>query len=140
MKLTILGGGGFRVPLIHDAIITDALVAAGRPSITIDEMALHDSSPERLRRVEQILAERTAQLPDPSSAPRITTTTDVRRALTDADFVFSAIRVGGSAGRALDERVALDLGLLGQGDDRPGRAGLCAAHHSRDASGGRHDR
>lgn len=120
MKLTILGGGGFRVPLIHDAIITDALAAAGRPSITIDEMALHDSSPERLRRVEQILAERTAQLPDPSSAPRITTTTDVRRALTDADFVFSAIRVGGSAGRALDERVALDLGLLGQETIGPG--------------------
>ena len=120
MKLTILGGGGFRVPLIHDAVVTNALAAAGRPSITIDEIALHDSSPERLRVVEAILAERTQQLPDPSTAPRVTTTTDVAKALTGADFVFSAIRVGGSAGRASDERVALDLGLLGQETIGPG--------------------
>ncbi|RMB58181.1 family 4 glycosyl hydrolase [Tessaracoccus antarcticus] len=120
MKLTILGGGGFRVPLIHDAVVTNALAAAGRPSISIDEIALHDSSPERLRSIVQILEERTAQLPDPSGAPHITATTDVREALRGADFVFSAIRVGGSAGRALDERVALGLGLLGQETIGPG--------------------
>ncbi len=120
MKLTILGGGGFRVPLIHDAIVTNALTAAGRPSITIDEIALQDESPERLHAIEQILSERSAELPDPRTAPRVTTTTDVRRALTDADFVFSAVRVGGSQGRALDERVALDLGLLGQETVGPG--------------------
>ena len=120
MKLTILGGGGFRVPLIHDAIVTNALSAAGRTRIHIDEIALHDSSPERLDAIAGILAERTAELPDPSSAPRISTTTDVREALTGADFVFSAIRVGGSAGRARDERVALNLGLLGQETIGPG--------------------
>ncbi|MDO5737160.1 MAG: 6-phospho-beta-glucosidase [Propionibacteriaceae bacterium] len=120
MKLTILGGGGFRVPLIHDAIVTDALAATGRPSIVIDEIALHDASPERLDTIEKILAERTTLLPDPSAAPRITTTTDVRQALRGADFVFSAIRVGGAGGRALDERVALDLGLLGQETIGPG--------------------
>ncbi len=120
MKLTILGGGGFRVPLIHDAIVTNALAAAGRPSISIDEITLHDSSPERLRTISQILAERTAELDDPSAAPRISTTTDLRRALAGADFVFSAIRVGGSEGRALDERVALDLGVLGQETIGPG--------------------
>lgn len=120
MKLTILGGGGFRVPLIHDAVVTDALGRAGRPGLTIDEIALHDSSAERLHMVERILAERAAQLPDPSTAPRVTTTGDLRAALTDADFVFSAIRVGGAAGRALDERVALGLGLLGQETIGPG--------------------
>ncbi len=120
MKLTILGGGGFRVPLIHDAVVTNALGADGRPSINIHEIALHDASQERLDTIERILLERTAQLPDPSSAPRVTTTTDLREALVGADFVFSAIRVGGSAGRALDERVALDLGLLGQETIGPG--------------------
>ena len=120
MKLTILGGGGFRVPLIHDAIVTNALAAAGRPSIEITEIALHDSSPERLRTIEGILRQRTAELPAPAAAPRVTTTTDVRRALAGADFIFSAIRVGGSAGRARDERVALDLGLLGQETIGPG--------------------
>lgn len=120
MKLTILGGGGFRVPLIHDAVVTNALAVTGRPSITIDEIALHDASAERLDTMEKILAERTNQLPEASTAPRITTTTDVREALTGSDFVFSAIRVGGSAGRARDERVALDLGLLGQETIGPG--------------------
>ncbi|MGO1487433.1 MAG: 6-phospho-beta-glucosidase [Arachnia sp.] len=120
MKLTILGGGGFRVPLIHDAVVTNAIAASGRPSIDITEIALQDSSPERLHTMEKILAERTAELPEPGTAPRITATTDVRQAVADADFIFSAIRVGGSAGRALDERVALELGLLGQETIGPG--------------------
>ena len=120
MKLTILGGGGFRVPLIHDVIATSALGGVGRPGVDIDEIVLHDSSAESLQMVERILAERTAELPDPSRAPRVTTTLDARSALRDADFVFSAIRVGGSAGRALDERVALKLGLLGQETIGPG--------------------
>jgi 6-phospho-beta-glucosidase len=41
-------------------------------------------------------------------------TTDLDAALEGADFVFSAIRVGGLAARVQDERVALDLGVLGQ--------------------------
>ncbi len=120
MKLTILGGGGFRVPLIHEAVVTNALATSGRPGVTIDEIALHDTSSEHLRTVERILAERTAQLPNPSTAPHVSITADLRQALTGADFVFSAIRVGGAAGRVRDERVALDLGLLGQETIGPG--------------------
>ncbi|MGO4430119.1 6-phospho-beta-glucosidase, partial [Streptomyces sp. MCAF7] len=41
-------------------------------------------------------------------------TTDLDDALRGADFVFSAIRVGGLAGRARDERVPLAEGVLGQ--------------------------
>ncbi|MDF1487127.1 family 4 glycosyl hydrolase [Tessaracoccus caeni] len=120
MKLAILGGGGFRVPLVYDAVVTNALAAAGRPAIAIDEVALHDSSPERLAGVSKILDERAAQLPDPASAPRVLATTDLREALRGADFVFSAIRVGGAEGRIVDERVALNLGLLGQETIGPG--------------------
>src|SRR5665811_693060 len=53
-------------------------------------------------------------------APAVETTTDLDRALDGADFVFSAIRVGGLEGRTTDERVALDLGLLGQETTGPG--------------------
>ena len=42
---------------------------------------------------------------------------------TGADFVFSAIRVGGLEGRVVDERLALDLGLLGQETTGPGGVG-----------------
>jgi 6-phospho-beta-glucosidase len=49
--------------------------------------------------------------------------------LTDAvggvDFVFSAIRVGGTQGRALDEQIAHRLGILGQ--ETTGFGGICYA-------------
>src|SRR5262249_36862276 len=41
-------------------------------------------------------------------------------ALIGADFVFSAIRVDGLGGRTVDERVALELGVLGQETTGPG--------------------
>ncbi|MEO7447899.1 MAG: 6-phospho-beta-glucosidase, partial [Humibacillus sp.] len=47
-------------------------------------------------------------------------TPDLDTALAGADFVFSAVRVGGLVGRTADERVALDLGVLGQETTGPG--------------------
>jgi 6-phospho-beta-glucosidase len=44
----------------------------------------------------------------------VNVTTDLDEAVTGAGFVFSAIRVGGLAGRAADERIALEEGVLGQ--------------------------
>ncbi|WP_030743519.1 6-phospho-beta-glucosidase [Streptomyces sp. NRRL F-5135] len=105
MKLTILGGGGFRVPLVYGALLGDH--AEGR----VTDVTLHDLDPRRLSAVARVLAEQAAPVPD---APAVTATTDLDEALRGADFVFSAIRVGGLEGRAADERVALDLGVLGQ--------------------------
>ncbi|WP_066946498.1 6-phospho-beta-glucosidase [Streptomyces lushanensis] len=105
MKLTILGGGGFRVPLVYGALLTDH--AEGR----VTRVTLHDLDPARLTAVARVLAEQAEGVPD---APAVTATTDLDEALRGADFVFSAIRVGGLEGRAADERVALDLGVLGQ--------------------------
>ncbi|MFI9628512.1 6-phospho-beta-glucosidase [Streptomyces sp. NPDC052042] len=105
MKLTILGGGGFRVPLVYGALLADH--AEGR----VSSVALHDIDADRLTAVARVLCEQAADVPD---APAVTATTDLDEALRGADFVFSAIRVGGLAGRAADERVALDEGVLGQ--------------------------
>jgi 6-phospho-beta-glucosidase len=105
MRLTILGGGGFRVPLVHRALLADH--AEGR----VTHVTLHDVDPARLDAVVRVLRDQAAGHPDP---PRVTTTTDLDEAVTGTDFVFSAIRVGGLAGRALDERIALDEGVLGQ--------------------------
>jgi 6-phospho-beta-glucosidase len=58
-----------------------------------------------------VLAEQAKDLPD---APEVSFTTDLDDALRGADFIFSAIRVGGLEGRADDERVALAEGVLGQ--------------------------
>ncbi|MFJ8508181.1 6-phospho-beta-glucosidase [Streptomyces avermitilis] len=105
MKLTILGGGGFRVPLVYGALLGDR--AEGR----VTRVVLHDLDAGRLTAVARVLAEQAAGDPD---APEVGFTTDLDEALRGADFVFSAIRVGGLEGRADDERVALAQGVLGQ--------------------------
>ncbi|MFB7929964.1 6-phospho-beta-glucosidase [Streptomyces sp. NPDC056039] len=105
MKLTILGGGGFRVPLVYGALLQDH--AEGR----VTHVVLHDLDAGRLSAVTRVLAEQAAGVPD---APEVSATTDLDEALRGADFVFSAIRVGGLEGRANDERVALAEGVLGQ--------------------------
>ncbi|GAA6525928.1 6-phospho-beta-glucosidase [Intrasporangium sp. DVR] len=111
MKLAILGGGGFRVPLVYAAVLGQR-VARG-----IREVALHDTDVTRLGAIGHVLAEQaqrhTAGSGEPAPA-RVTTTTSLDSALEGADFVFSAIRVGGLEGRVVDERLALGLGLLGQ--------------------------
>ncbi|MFE5211480.1 6-phospho-beta-glucosidase [Streptomyces sp. NPDC056600] len=105
MRLTIVGGGGFRVPLVYGALLADR--APGR----VTRVVLHDVDAGRLAAVGRVLAEQAREVPD---APEVVTTTDLDEALTGADFVFSAMRVGGLEGRAADERVALAEGVLGQ--------------------------
>ncbi|MCB5183270.1 6-phospho-beta-glucosidase [Streptomyces antimicrobicus] len=105
MRLTILGGGGFRVPLVYGALLGDR--AQGR----VRHVTLYDEDPGRLAAMARVLTDQAAGVPD---APAVTATGDLDEALRGTDFVFSAIRVGGLDGRAADERVALDLGVLGQ--------------------------
>lgn len=107
MRLTILGGGGFRVPLVYGALLGDH--AEGR----VSHVTLYDEDSGRLGAMARVLADQAAAsgAVDP---PVVTATTDLDEALRGADFVFSAIRVGGLEGRAADERIALAEGVLGQ--------------------------
>ena len=105
----IAGGGGFRVPLLYRAL------SAGPFAGLVGELVLYDVDAGRLAAVEAVLA----SVPPPpkgsrSGGPRVRTSTSLADALTGADMVFAAIRPGGTAGRTIDERVAQDLGLLGQ--------------------------
>lgn len=115
MKLVILGGGGFRVPLVHGALANNAL---GGPEV--DEVVLHDISTQRLTVIKKVIDDSVSSLADPRRAPRLRVTTDLENALQGADFVFAAIRVGGPESRVADERIALNLGLLGQETVGPG--------------------
>ena len=116
MKLTILGGGGFRVPLVHGALLRD------ESDDRVTEVVLHDLDEPRLRAVSEVLTQHGR---DVGHAPVVRATTDVDDALREADFVFSAIRPGGLAGRSIDESVALAHGMLGQETTGPG--GICFA-------------
>ena len=110
MRLTILGGGGFRVPLIHRAL-------ARRPELGVTDLLLYDVSPDRLRVIAAVL--------DQSAGPRVHLTDSLEQALVAADFVFSAFRVGGAEGRVADEQRALRHGLIGQ--ETVGAGGLAYA-------------
>lgn len=113
MRLTIAGGGGFRVPLVYRAL------SAGPFAGLVRELVLYDVDPARLAAIEAVLASLAQQGP-PGSGPQIRAVSSLPEALDGADMVFAAIRPGGTAGRTADERIALDLGLLGQETTGPG--------------------
>jgi 6-phospho-beta-glucosidase len=114
VRLTILGGGGFRVPLVYGALCA--------PGSGVSDVVLYDTDRARLDVIASVLhrmevypnARALGYTSTGESGPRVHLTTELDQALQGADFVFSAIRVGGLAGRVQDERVALDHGLIGQ--------------------------
>jgi 6-phospho-beta-glucosidase len=110
VKLSILGGGGFRVPLVYGVLAGGP--AAGTDGGLVDELMLEDTDPGRLDAIARVLAD--LPLPEGAAPPKLTFARNLDDALAGADVVFSAIRPGGTAGRTVDERVATRLNLLGQ--------------------------
>jgi 6-phospho-beta-glucosidase len=138
MRLMIAGGGGFRVPLVYRAL------ASGPFAGLVSELVLFDVDPARLSAIAAVLhamRESDIQVPDGGAGgggartdggagagarpPAVRTTTSLPDALRGTDLVFAAIRPCGTAGRVLDERVAQDLGLLGQ--ETTGAGGIAYA-------------
>ncbi|HEY0935357.1 MAG TPA: 6-phospho-beta-glucosidase [Trebonia sp.] len=124
MHVTILGGGGFRVPLI-----ARQLAASGLP---VSRLTLYDTDPRRLAVLAGVL--RGGPAPGAPGAPAggagpgalpVSTVTELDPAVRGADIIFSALRPGGLDGRVGDERAALALGVLGQ--ETVGAGGLASA-------------
>ena len=115
----IAGGGGFRVPLVYRALCSGPFAGL------VDELVLYDVDPSRLGAIESVL--RAMPVPE-GSRPAVVVSTDLPQALTGTQMVFAAIRPGGTAGRTIDERVALDLGVLGQ--ETTGAGGISYALRS----------
>jgi 6-phospho-beta-glucosidase len=109
MKVALIGGGGFRAPIVWNSLAG----TAGR----VEELALHDLDKLRLRRVAAVIQ---GLRREGGHGPPVTTTTDLDVALEGAEVVFCAIRVGGLAGRIIDETVPLAEGVLGQETVGPG--------------------
>jgi 6-phospho-beta-glucosidase len=110
MKLTILGGGGVRMPAFVRAVL------ATRPDM-FDEICLLEPDGARRDTIGRLAVELAGSLGQPGT---VRVTGDVAEAFTGADYVFSAIRVGGDRGRVIDEEVALRRGLVGQETTGPG--------------------
>lgn len=120
MKLAVIGGGGFRVPLIYRALCSGAFAGLA------DEVCLHDADPSRSAAIARVALD--MPLPDGAQPPVLSVEDRLEDALAGADVVFVAIRPGGAAGRVLDERVAITEGMLGQ--ETVGAGGLSYALRS----------
>ena len=91
-------------------------VLATRPG-TFDEICLFEPAAQRRDTICRLAAGIAAALGQPGM---VTVTQDAAEAFTGADYVFSAIRVGGDRGRVIDEQVAQARGIVGQETTGPG--------------------
>ncbi|HJO94333.1 MAG TPA: hypothetical protein QF753_13105 [Victivallales bacterium] len=119
MKLAVLGGGGVRSPFLAKSIVANC------SKVGLTEVIFMDNNAKKLSIYGKI-AKVVAKKLDPSL--NFKTTTDAVEAVKDADFVITTLRVGEDKARTYDERVALDLGVLGQ--ETTGAGGFAMAMRS----------
>lgn len=117
VKVTLIGGGGFRTPMVYEALTG---VAA---DVDVGEVALFDLDAARLERMAAVIAGLDRERG--GTVVPVRTTTSLEDAVDGAGAVFAAVRVGGLAARIVDERVPLELGVLGQ--ETVGPAGVAFA-------------
>ncbi len=111
MKLAILGGGGIRTPMLVSALIQH------QEGLGVNEVWLMDIDQQRLNLTGKVIDQVIYKTGTSISIHR---TVDANTALKDADFVVTTFRVGGMAHRIIDEKVALDMNVLGQETTGPG--------------------
>lgn len=119
MKLTVLGGGGVRAPMLAKSIANRAR------ALGIQRVVFMDDCEEKLR-CYGALARHVARIIDPKLQFELTS--DLDDAVRDADYVITTMRVGGDEGRVHDERIPLSMGLLGQ--ETTGAGGFAMAMRS----------
>ena len=109
LKIAVLGGGSTYTPELIDGFVRYD------DELPIREICLQDINTERLDVVGGLAQRMVSERGIP-----ITLTTERAEALADADFVLTQLRVGGLAARALDERIPLKYGVIGQETTGPG--------------------
>ncbi len=119
MKITVLGGGGIR-----SMFLAKSLVQHGK-ALGCTEIVFMDNDPVKLNIFGKMAQQLAARL-DPSMEFRLTL--NAEDAIRNADYIITTIRPGGDEMRVCDERLALDLGILGQ--ETTGAAGFSFAMRS----------
>jgi len=114
-KVTILGGGGVRTPLLLHGL------AQSNRILGVDEVCLFDLDDTRagvMSRLGEEIARRHG------AGFRLRVCDRLEEAADGAHFVLNSVRVGGMAGRARDERITIEQGLAGQETTGPGGAAM----------------
>ena len=107
MKVVVIGGGSSYTPELIEGVIRH------HDTLPISEITLVDieSGEEKL----QINREFAKRMIEKAGLPiEVNSTLDREKALLDASFIITQIRVGGLESRAQDERIPLKYGMIGQ--------------------------
>lgn len=111
LRIASIGAGSTYTPNFAEELTTLY------DKIPVTEWVMMDIDPSRL----EIVANFTRDMLRKANLPvKITTTTDLREAVSNADFVFTTIRVGGAKGRYFDETIPEKHGMIGQETTAPG--------------------
>ncbi|MBZ0316192.1 MAG: 6-phospho-beta-glucosidase [Anaerolineae bacterium] len=111
VKIAVIGAGSTYTPELVDGLIQQ------QARIPLTELALMDSSAERLNIIGEMSRRMLAHAQHPTN---VTLTTDPTTALDGADIVIAQIRVGGMSARLLDEAIPPRYGVIGQETVGPG--------------------
>ena len=111
MKISVIGGGSAYTPGLIEGLLNIY------QEVPYSEICLMDIDNRKLDIVGAIVTKIVA-----SAQPKvkISTTTDRIEAIKDSAFILCQIRVGGLAGRVMDERIPLRYQVIGQETVGPG--------------------
>jgi 6-phospho-beta-glucosidase len=110
MKLTFIGAGGVRTPLVVQSVL------AYQNRLPLDTVCMMDIDPEKLELMKLACKPRLAK----GAKFNIEWTTDAKKAIDGADFIVTTFREGSLESRVIDEQVPLKYGVLGQETTGPG--------------------
>ncbi|HBS93944.1 MAG TPA: 6-phospho-beta-glucosidase [Firmicutes bacterium] len=111
MKITVIGGGSAYTPGLIEGLIKI------HGEVPYTELCLMDIDKAKLEIVTAIVSKIIAEaLPE----VKVTSTLNRMEAITDSNFILCQIRVGGLAGRVLDEKIPLKYEVIGQETVGPG--------------------
>jgi 6-phospho-beta-glucosidase len=119
MKLTIIGGAGVRTPRLIPTLVRRA------QRLGLQEVWLMDDQREKLDLIGGMCRAQAEQMNAPF---KVILSTDARESIKDAQHVITSIRPGLEQGRATDERICFNHGVLGQ--ETTGAAGFAMAMRS----------
>lgn len=111
----MIGGGGVRTPLVIHGL------AQAQNVLGVTELALYDIDLDRAEIIARLGGEIVRRF---GADLHISTYDSIEKAVDEAEFVLSSIRVGGISARARDERIAIEHGLAGQETTGPGGAAM----------------
>jgi len=110
MKLTFIGAGGVRTPLVVQSILNF------QDQLPLDTVCLMDINPDRLALIKLACKPRLEK----GTNFKLEWTTNARKAIKGADYIVTTFREGSIESRVIDEQVPLKYGVLGQETTGPG--------------------